>query len=113
MLKTLEGTSQIFLNCLTGSVSEKTSEEIAKNIIGTFEVVDNAISKYKIDNIDEEEEKKVLELPLAKKYPILMKDLRFDYVDMKDKNGKMKHHYSSSYVAKHTSPAAKTIRLAQ
>lgn len=54
-----------------------------------------------------------MELPLAKKYPILMKDLRFDYVDMKDSNGKMKHHYSSSYQANHTSPSAKTIRLAQ
>lgn len=42
-----------------------------------------------------------------------MKDLRFDYADMKDKNGKIKHHYSSSYTTKHTSPAAKTIRLAQ
>lgn len=52
-------------------------------------------------------------MPLGKKYPILMKDLRFDYIDMKDKNGKMKHHYSSSYQAKHTSPATKTIRLAQ
>ena len=42
-----------------------------------------------------------------------MKDLRFDYVDMKDSNGKMKHHYNSSYQSNHTSPAAKTIRLAQ
>ena len=42
-----------------------------------------------------------------------MKDLRFDYIDMKDNSGKMKHHYSSSYQANHTSPAAKTIRLAQ
>ena len=113
LLKTLEGTSKIFLSCLTGSVSEKTSEEIAKNIIETYEFVDDAISKYKIDNVDEDEERRILELPLTKKYPLLMKDLRFDYVDMKDKNGKIKHHYSSSYTTKHTSPAAKTIRLAQ
>jgi hypothetical protein len=63
--------------------------------------------------VDEEADKKILELPLTKKYPILMKDLRFDYIDMKDKNGKMKHHYSSSYQAKHTAPSTKTIRLAQ
>lgn len=42
-----------------------------------------------------------------------MKDLRFDYIDMKDKNGKMKHHYNSSYQANHSSPSTKTIRLAQ
>lgn len=67
-----------------------------------------------MDNIDEDEEKKILELPLAKKYPILLKDLRFDYIDMKDKNGKIsKHHYSSNYQPNHKAPAAKTIRLAQ
>ncbi len=51
---------------------------------------------------------------MAKKYPLLLKDLRFDYIDMKDKNGKItKHHYSSNFVANHKSPATKTIRLAQ
>lgn len=113
LIKTLEGTSKIFLSCLTGSVSEKTSEEIAKNIIATHGIVEEAISKYKKDHIDEDEEKRILELPLAKKYPILLKDLRFDYIDMKDKNGNFKHHYSSSYQKNHTSPATKTIRLAQ
>jgi hypothetical protein len=56
-----------------------------------------------------------MELPLNKKYPLLLKDLRFDYVDMKDgKGGKiLKHHYSSNYVANHKPPATKTIRLAQ
>jgi hypothetical protein len=55
-----------------------------------------------------------LELPLAKKYPLLLKDLRFDYIDMKDKNGKIaKHHYASYYQPNHKSPAQKTIRLAQ
>ena len=57
--------------------------------------------------------KNILEMPLDKKYRLLLKDLRFDYIDMKDKNGKMKHHYNSSYQAKHSSPATKTIRLAQ
>lgn len=33
-------------------MSEKTSEEIAKNIIETYNFVDDAISKYKIDNVD-------------------------------------------------------------
>ncbi len=72
------------------------------------------MSKYQLDNIDEDEENKILELPLAKKYPLLLKDLRFDYIDMKDKNGKIaKHHYHANFVANHKSPPAKTIRLAQ
>jgi hypothetical protein len=72
------------------------------------------VSNYQLDNIDEDEEKKILELPLTKKYPLLWKDLRFDYVDMKDKNGKIaKHHYHTNFVANHKSPPAKTIRLAQ
>lgn len=34
-----------------------------------------------------------------------MKDLRFDYIDMKDNTGKIsKHHYSSSYQAGHKPP---------
>jgi hypothetical protein len=75
--------------------------------------VEEAIEHYKSDHVDEEADKKILEMPLAKKYPILMKDLRFDYIDMKDKSGKMKHHYNSNYQAKHTPPSTKTIRLAQ
>lgn len=42
-----------------------------------------------------------------------MKDLRFDYVDMKDKAGKIKHHYNSSFQAKYTPAPTKAIRLAQ
>lgn len=46
-----------------------------------------------------------MELPLPKKYPLLMKDLRFDYVNMKDSNGKIsKHHYASNYQAGHKPP---------
>jgi hypothetical protein len=36
LLKTLANTSKIFLSCLTGSASEKVSEEIAKKIAATF-----------------------------------------------------------------------------
>jgi ubiquitin-protein ligase len=55
-----------------------------------------------------------LELPLSKKYPILLKDLRFDYIEMKDSTGKItKHHYASYYQPGHKSPVEKTIRLAQ
>ena len=53
-------------------------------------------------------------MPLGKKYPLLLKDLRFDYIDMKDNTSKItKHHYASYYNAGHKSPIEKTIRLAQ
>jgi superoxide dismutase len=52
LLKTLANTSKIFLSCLTGSASEKVSEEIAKKISATFESVDNAVADYEIAHND-------------------------------------------------------------
>ena len=34
-------------------------------------------------------------MPLDKKYVILLKDLRFDYVSMRQSNGKYIHHYGN------------------
>lgn len=56
--------------------------------------------------------KNILELPLDKKYRILLKDLRFDYIDMKEGN-KIKHHYSGSFQMNYTPNQTKMIRLAQ
>jgi hypothetical protein len=56
--------------------------------------------------------KNILELPLDKKYRQLLKDLRFDYIDMKD-GAKIKHHYSGNFVANYTPNQVKMIRLAQ
>lgn len=55
----------------------------------------------------------ILDLPLDKKYRELLKDLRFDYVSMRDSNGKMKHHYNSYGSQTHVSNPNKMIRLAQ
>jgi ubiquitin-protein ligase len=60
LLKTLANTSKIFLSCLTGSASEKVSEEIAKKITTTFEMVDEAVSEYETMHNDEEEDRKIL-----------------------------------------------------
>jgi hypothetical protein len=56
--------------------------------------------------------KNILELPLDKKYRTLLKDLRFDYIDMKD-GAKIKHHYSSNFTANYVPNQNKMIRLAQ
>lgn len=52
-------------------------------------------------------------MPLDKKYRLLLKDLRFDYMDMKEGNNKIKHHYSSNFNANYVPNQAKMIRLAQ
>lgn len=51
-------------------------------------------------------------MPLPKAYPILLKDLRFDYVSMKVDN-KYEHHYSSSVQPSAQPSSAKLVRLAQ
>ena len=56
--------------------------------------------------------KNILELPMDKQYRILLKDLRFDYIDMKDGN-RIKHHYSSNFSQNYTPNQNKMIRLAQ
>jgi hypothetical protein len=42
-----------------------------------------------------------------------MKDLRFDYIDMKESPTKIKHHYASNFNANYTPNQVKMIRLAQ
>lgn len=56
--------------------------------------------------------KNILELPLDKKYRLLMKDLRFDYIDMKEGN-RIKHHYSGNFNQNYVPNQNKMIRLAQ
>ena len=42
-----------------------------------------------------------------------MKDLRFDYIDMKENATKIKHHYASNFNANYKPNQTKMIRLAQ
>ena len=56
--------------------------------------------------------KNILELPLDKKYRLLMKDLRFDYIDMKE-GARIKHHYSGNFNQNYVPNQNKMIRLAQ
>jgi ubiquitin-protein ligase len=82
--------------------------------VSTSTIVEEAVEGYnEHKGEDNAEVQRVLELPLPKKYQHFMKDLRFDYISMKDTTGKFKHHYSSSYSATYTPAVTKTIRLAQ
>jgi molybdopterin/thiamine biosynthesis adenylyltransferase/ubiquitin-protein ligase len=53
-----------------------------------------------------------LSLPLPESYRILLKDLRFDYMDMQE-NNQYKHHYATTALSRTNPPASKMTRLAQ
>jgi hypothetical protein len=117
LLKALENTSRIFIACLgqnssTAPEANKVSEDIAREVMKTFKVIEEAVEDYK-DIGDDTAFKNVLELPLDKKYKELLKDLRFDYISMRDANNRMKHHYNSYGSTTHVGNVNKTIRLAQ
>jgi len=48
---------------------------------------------------------------VEKSYPLLLRELAFDYMSMKNSNGNLIHHYSSNHSGEPT--PAKAIRLAQ
>ena len=53
-------------------------------------------------------------MPLAQSYQLLMKDLRFDCIQMREKeNGSYDHHYASHISGSGTPFATKMVRLAQ
>ena len=95
--------------------NEKISEELANDIVNTSKIVEEAVEDYLEANNqggEENDMKNILELPLDKKYRTLMKDLRFDYIDMKE-GSRIKHHYSSSFSPNYVPNQTKMIRLAQ
>ena len=122
LLSNLKELAAIFKSCMTAETqpSNETAvtDKLANEILYTFEVVEQAISDYQAEessDINEENQMQdILHLPLADCYRTLLKDLRFDYTNMKDATGNYKHHYSS-YIGKgpYTPPQAKIVRLAQ
>ena len=119
LLKALDNTSKIFISCLgqntslASSETNKVSEEIAKEVIKTFKIVEEAVDDYRDTGEADNAFNNILELPLDKKYKELLKDLRFDYVSMRDATSKMKHHYCTYGSPNHVNNVNKTIRLAQ
>lgn len=77
---------------------------MADQILLTEESVEKACKAYQLDmDSDDDSEanavsaqekiNEILALPLAQKYKILLKDLRFDYTSFKKETGKYNHHY--------------------
>eukprot|EP01022_Parablepharisma_sp_SALTPOND_P015993 TRINITY_DN22_c0_g3_i1.p1 TRINITY_DN22_c0_g3~~TRINITY_DN22_c0_g3_i1.p1 ORF type:complete len:4095 (+),score=552.02 TRINITY_DN22_c0_g3_i1:5895-18179(+) len=116
LLKKLEGLSNIFLTCLNKEVTEesKVPAQLASEIQSVYKVVMKAVEEAQKRRVKKDFYKDAISLPLAESYKILMKDLRFDYMDMKDSKSKSYvHHYASTASGKTNPPATKMVRLAQ
>ena len=114
----LKDVANIFLKTVTNE-SDSDSKNIAKSIIDVQNEVQRSIDSYSLNGQSLEDREanlekylaEVLQMPLPKAYPILLKDLRFDYVSMKVDN-KYEHHYSSSVQPSAQPSSAKLVRLA-
>ena len=103
--------SSNILSIISASLS---NQKLAEDIVQTYNIVDEAISAFREDDDGEDiDYTDILNQTLPIKYKYLLKDLRFDYTDMKDQTGKYKHHYTSMITTNYTPPQAKMVRLAQ
>ncbi len=80
-------------------------------INSTYEQLTKNIKAYQVNLKSDKDYSQILKLPVEKSYNLLMRELSFDYMNMKDSNGKIIHHYSAN-LTKDNSPT-KLIRLAQ
>ena len=113
LLGKLNDLANIYNNCLHSKPStetEKDSEVLIKEIKKTHKVVLKVVDRLAYDN-EEDFYENALHLPLKESYPLLLKNLRFDHMDMKDKKGSYSHHYIKNY-SKNVS-SSKINRLAQ
>ena len=115
LLALLYDGAKIFMNCLKQNVkTEKTSEEklkIAEEIINSYTIVSKNIKLYQSSSDQGKNYAEILKLPVEKSYPLLLRDLAFDYMSMKNNNGNLVHYYSSNSSGEPT--PTKAIRLAQ
>ena len=111
LLKKLDDLGCIFLKCLKDTDTTG-ADAFAKHINSTYEMVSDRIERFRASTAPVALYKNILSLPLAEKYRILLKDLRFDYMDMYEE-GTLNHHYTSSAPTNKNPPAQKQLRLAQ
>jgi len=86
-------------------------EKLALAINNTYDIVSKNIKAYQINLSSDKDYSMILKLPVEKSYCLLMRELSFDYMNMKDSIGKLVHYYATS-LTKDNSPS-KLIRLAQ
>ena len=116
LLKKLDGLSNIFVTCLKKEATEesKVPAQLASEIQGVYKFIMGAIEEEQKRRFKRGFFRDALSLPFAERYKLLMRDLRFDYMDMKDASSKAYvHHYASTASGKTNPPATKMVRLAQ
>ncbi len=116
LLKKLDSLSTIFVTCLKKEITEesKVPAQLASEIQSVYRFIMIAVEAEQKRKVKRNFYKDALTLPLADRYKLLMRDLRFDYMDMKDSNTKAYvHHYASTAGSKSNPPATKMVRLAQ
>ena len=113
LLGSLYESEKIFMNCLKQNTKKENSndEKLAKEIINSYEIVSKNIKLYQSSSEHGKNYNEILKLPVEKSYPLLLRELSFDYMSMKDSNGKIVHYYSSQSSGEPTQ--TKAIRLAQ
>lgn len=133
LMTNLKGNAQIYLNCMSTSNVTNEEQSQAVSIINAHKAMEDIINRFQLQQSDSDEDlmgdellkrsqkedetaneliKEILQKPLAESYRLLLQDLRFDYVSMKE-NNKYKHHYSSSIQPNYTPSQNKLVRLAQ
>ena len=113
LLNKLNDLANIYSSCLqtqNNNETEKDAEVLIKEIRKTQRSVTRTVEKLKAVNDDQFYEN-ALALPVQQKYPLLLKNMRFDNMDMKSEAGNYVHHYIKSYTNNVNS--AKINRLAQ
>lgn len=116
-MKKLNGLAQIFLSVhakKTGEGGDDKAEKLAKTIDSIFHEARDAVSRAGTSGNDEATIiANALKLPIRKSYPILLGELRFDYMEIPKENGNYKHYFASQAQGETNPPATKMVRLAQ
>jgi ubiquitin-activating enzyme E1 len=116
LLSLLNDGTKIFANALkhesaeTGKI-KSTEEQLANEIMRTFDIVTAHIKSYQIHLDNKKNYSEILKLPVEKSYPLLLRELAFDYMKMRNSSGKLEHYYANNISGNPTS--TKSIRLAQ
>mgnify|MGYP000926696280 CR=1 FL=1 len=96
------------------SSSAQINQKLAQEIVQTYNFVEEAMAAFcEEDDSNTINYTDVLNKDLPTKYKLLLKDLRFDYTDMKDSGKNFIHHYSSYIIPFAIPPQTKMVRLAQ
>ena len=113
LLSLLNDGAKIFMNCLQQNAKKEKSKEekLANEIIISYNIVSKNIKLYQSSSEHSKNYTEILKLPVEKSYPLLLRELAFDYMSMKNSNGNLVHHYSSNSSGEPT--PEKAIRLAQ